>query len=145
MMKYVERNIVILIALLLSLHSCSAGSPTKFPEVGYPTLSDTIPSRIIERICYTVSYNNSTFMPNWVMWQLKGEQVMKRKEGVWNEYHERLLSCRRRAELHATRRGASYSTQTRRRMRSRTCCASRRRTGKSRSPTMRSTASCQSL
>ena len=87
-MRLTLRNIAILIALLLSLHSCSAGSPTKFPEVGYPTLSDTIPSRIIERICYTVSYNNSTFMPNWVMWQLKGEQVMKRKEGMWNEYRE---------------------------------------------------------
>lgn len=87
-MRLTLRYIVIFIALLLSLHSCSADSPTKFPEVGYPTLSDTIPSRIIERICYTVSYNKSTFMPNWVMWQLKGEQVMKRKEGVWNEYQE---------------------------------------------------------
>ena len=36
----------------------------------------------------SVSYNNSTRQPNWVMWQLLGEHVMKRKEDVWNEFME---------------------------------------------------------
>ena len=57
-------------------------------NVGYPSIADTIPSVIYERICYSVSYNNSTRQPNWVMWQLLGEHVMKRKEDVWNEFME---------------------------------------------------------
>lgn len=57
-------------------------------SVGYPVIPDTIPSKIFERICYSVSYNDSTRQPNWVMWQLLGKNVMKRKEGVFNEYME---------------------------------------------------------
>lgn len=57
-------------------------------SVGYPIMPDTIPSRIFKRICYTVSYNIVTRQPNWVMWQLSSGHVMKRKDGVWNEYHE---------------------------------------------------------
>ena len=57
-------------------------------NVGYPSIADTIPSEIYERICYSVSYNDSTRQPNWVMWQLIGEHVMKHKEGVWNDYME---------------------------------------------------------
>ena len=55
-------------------------------EVGYPVISDTISSRLLKRYCYTVSYNKMTRQPNWVMWELRGEHVMNRKEGVWNDY-----------------------------------------------------------
>ena len=57
-------------------------------NIGYPIISDTIPSLLLERYCYSVSYNKFTRQPNWVMWQLTGEHVMKRKDGVWNEYRE---------------------------------------------------------
>lgn len=56
--------------------------------LGYPNIPDTISSRILERYCYTVSYNANTRQPNWVMWQLTDEHVMPKKEGVWNEYRE---------------------------------------------------------
>ncbi|UKK47312.1 DNA/RNA non-specific endonuclease [Prevotella sp. E9-3] len=58
------------------------------PEVGYPVIPDTIHEKLLERYCYSVSYNKFTRQPNWVMWQLTGEHVIKRKEGVWNEYRE---------------------------------------------------------
>lgn len=51
-------------------------------EVGYPVVTDTIPSIILERYCYSVSYNPETRQPNWVMWQLTGEHVMTKKEGI---------------------------------------------------------------
>ena len=54
--------------------------------IGYPTIPDSVPSQLIERICYSMSYNAETRQPNWVMWQLDGEHVMKRKENVWHEY-----------------------------------------------------------
>ena len=57
-------------------------------KVGYPIISDTISDKLLERYCYSVSYNLETRQPNWVMWQLTGEHVMKRKEDVWNEYGE---------------------------------------------------------
>ncbi len=57
-------------------------------SAGFPIMPDTIPSKIFERICYTVSYNIVTRQPNWVMWQLSSDHVMKRKDDVWNEYHE---------------------------------------------------------
>ena len=57
-------------------------------EIGYPLLLESIPSQIIKRTCYLVSYNRNTRQPNWVMWQLTGEHVMKRKKDVWNEYRE---------------------------------------------------------
>ena len=57
-------------------------------DVGYPIISDTIASRVLERYCYTVSHNKMTRQPNWVMWQLTGDHVLNRKEGVWNEYRE---------------------------------------------------------
>lgn len=102
----------ILSVLLLALYSCSLCSQQKvntsavgnsveetlksndregwsnLPKIGYPILSDTISSRILERYCYTVSYNPKTRQPNWVMWQLTDEHVMQKKEGVWNEYRE---------------------------------------------------------
>ena len=59
-------------------------------SVGHPVISDTLSSEIINRICYTVSYNKYTRQPNWVMWQLTANHVMKRKDGVWNEYREDL-------------------------------------------------------
>ena len=59
-------------------------------SVGYPIISDSISSEIIERICYTMSYNRTTRQPNWVMWELDGDHVMKRKDDVWNEYREDL-------------------------------------------------------
>lgn len=57
-------------------------------DVGFPIISDTIPCKLLERYCYSVSYNAHTRQPNWVMWQLTNEHVMQRKEGVWNEYRE---------------------------------------------------------
>ena len=57
-------------------------------DIGYPIISDSIPSLLLKRYCYSVSYNKFTRQPNWVMWQLTGEHVMKRKDGVWNEYRE---------------------------------------------------------
>ena len=57
-------------------------------EVGYPVMPDSIPDKLLERHCYTVSYNANTRQPNWVMWQLTEDHVMQRKEGVWNEYRE---------------------------------------------------------
>lgn len=57
-------------------------------SIGYPICPDSIPSVIFERYCYTTSYNTATRQPNWVMWQLKREHVLPRKEGVWNEYRE---------------------------------------------------------
>lgn len=58
------------------------------PEVGYPLIPDSIPDKLIVRYCYTVSYNTKTRQPNWVMWQLTEDHVMRRKDGVWNEYRE---------------------------------------------------------
>ena len=73
---------------------CNEGSTgfykSSLLSVGYPIINDTIPSEIVERICYSLSYNNTTRQPNWVMWRLDGNQVMKRKNDVWNEYHEDL-------------------------------------------------------
>lgn len=99
-----------LLLLLISLHSCSMctqhtnadddddtvvfgkegnnGEKASLDVVGYPIISDTIPSKIFKRICYSLSYNNNTRQPNWVMWQLKGENVLQRKNNVWNEYRE---------------------------------------------------------
>ena len=57
-------------------------------EVGLPVIPDTIASRLLERYCYTVSHNKVTRQPNWVMWQLTGEHVMKHQEGVWSDYRE---------------------------------------------------------
>lgn len=59
-------------------------------DIGYPVLADSIPSIILERYCYSVSYNKETRLPNWVMWKLTGEHVMKKKEGTWSEYREDL-------------------------------------------------------
>ena len=56
--------------------------------IGYPVIPDSIPSLLLERYCYSVSYNEFTRQPNWVMWQLTSNHVMKRKDGVWNEYRE---------------------------------------------------------
>lgn len=57
-------------------------------EVGYPIIDDSIPSLLLERFCYTVSYNKTARQPNWVMWQLTGDHVISKKNGVWNEYRE---------------------------------------------------------
>jgi len=57
-------------------------------NIGYPIIADSIPSLILERFCYTVSYNKTTRQPNWVMWELTDDHVMKKKDGVWNEYRE---------------------------------------------------------
>ena len=55
-------------------------------DVGFPVIPDSISSSWLERYCYTTSYNKVTRQPNWVMWQLTGDHVMQRKEGIWNEY-----------------------------------------------------------
>lgn len=56
--------------------------------VGYPSVEDTIPSLLLERFCYSVSYNKLTRQPNWVKWQLTEEHMVPKKECVWNEYRE---------------------------------------------------------
>jgi len=61
---------------------------SNLPKVGYPVIADTIPSILLERTCYSVSYNEKIRQPNWVMWKLTGEHVMKRPKGVWNDYQE---------------------------------------------------------
>lgn len=57
-------------------------------NIGYPIIPDTISNLLLERYCYSLSYNKYTRQPNWVMWQLTENHVMQRKEGVWNEYRE---------------------------------------------------------
>lgn len=57
-------------------------------EVGYPNIADTIPSLLLERYCYTFSYNSGVRQPTWVMWQPTDKHVTKKKAGVWNEYRE---------------------------------------------------------
>lgn len=98
---------ILILCLLLLLQSCRMRSHRRvkkdrlveqttlehkswstLDKVGYPVLADTIPSIILERYCYSVSYNPETRQPNWVMWQLLGEHVRYKKEGVWNEYRE---------------------------------------------------------
>lgn len=61
---------------------------SKLSTIGYPIISDTIPNLLLERYCYSVSYNKFTRQPNWVMWELTDEHVLKKKDGVWNEYRE---------------------------------------------------------
>lgn len=43
---------------------------SKLSTIGYPIISDTIPNLLLERYCYSVSYNKFTRQPNWVMWEL---------------------------------------------------------------------------
>lgn len=57
-------------------------------DVGFPIIADTIPSLLLERYCFSASYNSFTRQPNWVMWQLTGKHVLPKKEDVWNEYRE---------------------------------------------------------
>ncbi|MCR4853473.1 MAG: DNA/RNA non-specific endonuclease [Prevotella sp.] len=57
-------------------------------KVGYPKIPDSIASQILERYCYTTSHNKRSRQPNWVMWRLDANHVMKRKEGVWSDYRE---------------------------------------------------------
>ena len=57
-------------------------------DVGYPVIPDSIPDKLLQRYCYTVSYNANTRQPNWVMWQLTEDHVMRRRDGVWNEYRD---------------------------------------------------------
>ena len=100
------------VLFLVSFQSCSMCSPRKVDtavvsndsvsvvegeyrepwssrsDIGHPIIPDTIPSLLLERYCYTVSYNKFTRQPNWVMWELSNDHVMKRKDGVWNEYRE---------------------------------------------------------
>ena len=63
---------------------------SRLSDVGYPYIADTIPSMLLERYCYSISYNKYTRQPNWVMWKLTKDHVIKRKYGVWNEYREDL-------------------------------------------------------
>ena len=113
-MKRASRLKYLALLLLVSIQSCSKCSSKKvdssvaldcsdteleseyrepwssLSDVGYPNIADTIPSLLLERYCYSVSYNKQTRQPNWVMWQLTDEHVMMRKDGVWNEYREDL-------------------------------------------------------
>lgn len=44
-------------------------------DVGLPIISDTIPSLLQKRYCYSVSYNKDTRQPNWVAWHLTAEHT----------------------------------------------------------------------
>ena len=88
----------LLFLCILTLQSCNMCSQhvvsssretwSSISDVGYPIIADSIPSIILERYCYSVSYNPNTRQPNWVMWQLTDEHVTKRDDSVWNEYRE---------------------------------------------------------
>lgn len=100
--------IIILLAIssFLTCQSCSMSSHPKedsyeqsqetktrkewssLDEVGLPIVPDTCSSILLERYCYTTSYNPRTRQPNWVMWELIDEHVMKRNDDGWNEYQE---------------------------------------------------------
>lgn len=71
-----------------NLQDCRSKAWSSLSDVGLPVLPPSISSMILERYCYTVSYNRESRQPNWVMWKLTGEHVIQRKEGVWNEYRE---------------------------------------------------------
>lgn len=75
------------ILLFIVFQSCGS---CQYLDIGLPVIPDSIPSQLLERYCYMVSYNAEMRLPNWVMWQLTGEHVMPKKEGVWNEYREDL-------------------------------------------------------
>ena len=77
-------------------------------EVGFPVMPDSIPSRLIERYCYTVSYNDRTRQPNWVMWQLTGEHVLPHQKGVWHEYREDMSLPRKARAMMADYASSGY-------------------------------------
>ncbi|MBP5306479.1 MAG: DNA/RNA non-specific endonuclease [Paludibacteraceae bacterium] len=56
--------------------------------VGYPLIGDSIQAVLLERYCYSVSYNTQARQPNWVMWKLTSDHVRKRKEGIYNQFRE---------------------------------------------------------
>lgn len=58
------------------------------PDLGCPVIPDSILNKLLEKYCYTVSYNAKTRQPDWVMWKLTEEHVMPKKNGVWNECRE---------------------------------------------------------
>jgi endonuclease G len=63
------------------------GQWSSLSTVGLPLVIDKIPSTIINRSSYTVSYNATTRLPNWVMWHLTAEHTdgpLKRM----NNFHE---------------------------------------------------------
>ena len=63
------------------------GQRSSLSMVGLPQIIDTISSTILNRSSYTVSYNPTTRLPNWVMWQLTAEHTdgpLKRL----NNFHE---------------------------------------------------------
>ena len=100
------------VLFLVSFQSCSMCSPRKVDiavvsndsvsvvegenrdpwssrsDMGYPIIPDTIPSLLLERYCYSVSYNKFTRQPNWVMLNVTADLVMKRKVGKWTERRE---------------------------------------------------------
>lgn len=87
MKSYLHIFFILLTVTLQSCSRCTNSSIASKVEC-YPVISDTIPSIILERRCYTVSYNATTRQPNWVMWQLNGNHVIPKKDGVWNDYKE---------------------------------------------------------
>ena len=63
------------------------GQRSSLSMVGLPQIIDTISSTILNRSSYTVSYNPTTRLPNWVMWHLSAEHTdgpLKRL----NNFHE---------------------------------------------------------
>ena len=106
-----KKNLIVILLVIMTLQSCgtcshhvntsvvsdSVEAPyvshgrevwSTLADVGFPVIPDSISSSWLERYCYTTSYNKVTRQPNWVMWQLTGDHVMQRKEGIWNEYRE---------------------------------------------------------
>lgn len=56
-------------------------------DVGYPIISDTIPSLLLERFSYFLSYNKDKRHPNWVAWHLTAEHTDGPIERLSN-FHE---------------------------------------------------------
>ena len=75
------------------------GQRSSLSMVGLPQIIDTISSTILNRSSYTVSYNPTTRLPNWVMWHLSAEHTdgpLKRL----NNFHEDEDCPLPRATLH---------------------------------------------
>ena len=51
------------------------GESVEFYTIGLPKMSDDIQELRIKRIAYTLSYNKTTLIPNWVAWHLTGEHT----------------------------------------------------------------------
>lgn len=73
--RYIERERIYDVADLKNRECNDVGRPLLPFLVGYPSQNDTIPSLLLERFGYTVSYNTLTLIPNWVAWHLTADHT----------------------------------------------------------------------